>query len=108
MEISNHPILGKRPGGHHVTITFEGKSLQARENQTVASALMSQGIYKLGQSRKMAQARGLFCANGRCCSCFMTIDGQEHVRACMTQVKEGMRIRMNMGDPDVGRDSNEN
>lgn len=104
MEITNHPVLGELPQTKTVTIYFEGNKLVAREGQTIASALIMNGIHKFGNSRKLSQARGLYCANGRCQSCLMTIDGIEHVRACSTLVKDGMIIEKNTGDPDVRRD----
>lgn len=91
-----------------VTIYFEGASFLAREGQTVAAALMENGIYKFGQSRNLSQARGLYCAKGRCQSCLVTIDGVEHVRSCITLVRDGMIIKQSTGDLDVRRDSNEN
>lgn len=106
MEIINHPVLGELADTEPLTIYFEGQELKARPGQTVASALISSGVYKFGHSRKLVQPRGLFCANGRCCSCFMTVNGREHVRTCVTLVEEGMQIKKNMGDPDVRRDAN--
>ena len=103
MEIVNHPVLGELPLSKTVTVYFEGKRLEVREGQTVASALIANGIYKFGNSRKLSQARGLYCANGRCQSCLMTIDGAEHVRACSTLVRDGMTMEKNTGDPDVRR-----
>jgi len=87
--------------GSPVTIYFEGREFRAREGQTVAAALMANGIYKLGQSRNLSQARGLYCGSGRCQSCLMTIDGVEHVRSCITIVRDGMVIKQSIGDPDV-------
>ena len=40
--------------------------MSVRAEQTVASALLGKGVNKLGHSRKLAQARGVFCGNGRC------------------------------------------
>ncbi|WP_284521927.1 2Fe-2S iron-sulfur cluster-binding protein [Cytobacillus pseudoceanisediminis] len=37
----------------------------------------------------------------------MTIDGEDHVRSCMTEVEEGMRIYPNMDDPEVRREFDE-
>ncbi|WP_019119737.1 (2Fe-2S)-binding protein [Brevibacillus massiliensis] len=107
MEILHHPVLGELPDAERITIDFEGRKIEARPGQTVAFALMANGIVALGRSRKLRQARGVYCASGRCCSCFMTIDGREHVRACVTRVRAGMRIRQNTGDPQVGRDLDE-
>ena len=108
MEIANHPVLGILPQDETITIYFEGKELKAREGQTVAGALMAKGVYKFGHSRNLSQARGLYCANGRCQSCLLTIDGVEHVRSCITLVQDGMSIQLSTGDLDVGRNINEN
>lgn len=107
MEITNHPVYGQIEESKVVTIFLEGKPLPAREGQTVAAALMANGIYKLGHSRMSSQPRGLYCANGRCQSCLMTIDGVEHVRSCHTLVKDGMQIKQNTGDIDVRRSPHE-
>lgn len=104
MDILDHPVLGKLPEDDKVEIYFEGEKLVVRSEQTVASALLGKGVYKLGNSRKLAQARGIFCGNGRCHSCLMVIDKVENVRACSTLVKEGMDIKLNSGDPDFRRD----
>lgn len=108
MEITNHPVLGVLPQGKTVTIYFEGKELKAREGQTVAAALMAKGVYKFGHSRNLSQPRGLYCANGRCQSCLMTIDSVEHVRTCITLVRDGMSIKLSTSDPDVRSNINEN
>ena len=108
MEIINHPVLGSLAPAQTVTINFEGRKLQVREGLTVASALMMNGIYKFGLSRNLSQDRGLYCANGRCQSCLMTIDGVEHTRACSTLVRDGMTIVKNTGDPEIGRNSHGN
>lgn len=102
MHIENHPVLGKQLQ-EPVTIYFNGKPLKAYKKQSVAAALMANGEKKLGLSRKLLQSRGLFCSRGRCCSCYMTVNGEDHVRSCMVQVEEGMEIFPNTEDPDVRR-----
>ncbi|MBU5211604.1 (2Fe-2S)-binding protein [Heyndrickxia oleronia] len=107
MHINNHPILGERLHDP-VTIYFNGNPLRAYKKQTVAAALIANGVKKFGESRKLMQARGLFCSRGRCCSCYMTVNGEDHVRTCMKMVEDKMEIFPNMGDPDVRRDSHGN
>jgi sarcosine oxidase, subunit alpha len=106
MRIKNHPILGA-DSHPDINILFEGNKITAKKGETVAAALMANGIRQLGRSRKMNQTRGVFCANGRCCSCFMTIDGSEHMLACQTLVAEGMEVLRDTGDPDVRRNQDE-
>lgn len=106
MHLTNHPVLGK---DDRKTIQFylNNKLLNAKEGQTIAAAIMANGIKKMGVSRKLQQSRGLFCAVGRCYSCFVTVDGLEHVLSCSTLVEEGMKVYSNQSDPDVRRGENE-
>jgi sarcosine oxidase, subunit alpha len=100
MHIKHHPVLGEQLQ-KQVKIFFKDEPLAAYEHQSVAAALMANDIKKLGLSRNLIQPRGLFCSRGRCCSCYMTINGEDHVRTCMTKVEEGMKIYPNDGDPEV-------
>ncbi|GIN20930.1 MAG TPA: (2Fe-2S)-binding protein [Bacillus bacterium] len=86
-----------------VTFYFDGNLMKARRGQTIAGALMANGIRKLGLSRKLQQARGVFCASGRCYSCFVSVNGLDHVLSCMTLVEEGANVYSNNGDPDLRR-----
>jgi sarcosine oxidase subunit alpha len=108
MDIVDHPILGKLVAPKHVTIYFEDKKICAREGITVAAALIAEGVYAPGHSRNLAQARGMYCANGRCQSCLVTVDGVERVRSCHTLVRDGMTITPSPRDPDLTGDSHDN
>ncbi|WP_449354189.1 (2Fe-2S)-binding protein [Virgibacillus natechei] len=98
MLMIEHPVLGKKVE-EEITFYFNGQSLKARQGQTVAAALIANGIKKFGVSRKLFKARGLYCANGRCCSCFVTINGLEHSISCNRIVEEGMIVASTDGDP---------
>lgn len=88
---------------HNVMFTFNGQKLHGKKGQTVAAALYLNGIKNLGISRKLQKPRGMYCGNGRCCSCFVTVDSTDHVLSCMTLLKEGMAVQSNDGDPDIRR-----
>lgn len=105
MQIHIHPVLGEK-FTEEVTFYFNNKPLKAKKGQTVAAALMANGIHNLGTSRKFLQPRGLYCATGRCMSCFVTINGVEHVLSCMTLVDEGMKVFPSNEDPDPGSEIN--
>ncbi|QKY70212.1 (2Fe-2S)-binding protein [Lentibacillus sp. CBA3610] len=107
MQIINHPVL-EDTVNDEITFHLDGKSFKAYKGQTVAAALMANDIKKFGHSRKLQKSRGLYCANGRCCNCFMTIDGLDHVLACMTLVEDNMRISLNNSDPDIRSDRDGN
>lgn len=95
-----------QPISEEVTFYFNGYLLKAIKGQTLAAALMANKIKKFGISRKLQQSRGLFCANGRCCSCFVSVNDLDHVLSCMTLVEEDMRVASNDGDPDMRRGKN--
>ena len=44
--------------------------------------------------RSAATARGPLCAMGTCFECRVRVDGVPHVRACLTPVREGMRVAL--------------
>lgn len=100
MHIKQHPILGEQLQ-KQVTIYFNDEPYTAYEQQSVAAALLANDIKQLGVSRNLVQPRGMFCSRGRCCSCYMTVNGEDHVRTCMTKVVDGMKIFPNNGDPQV-------
>jgi len=96
MRISEHPILEEKRG-EEITFTFEGSELTGYEGETVAAALIANGIKVFRHSPKDNRPRGLFCAIGNCSSCLMNVNGKPNVRTCMTQLKQGMEVRRQKG-----------
>lgn len=92
MRIKNHPIL-KFKRGKRITIFFEGKHIKAYEGESVAAALIADGIKVLSYSKKQKRPRGFFCAIGKCSSCLMNIDSKPNTFACMTLVRDKMKIK---------------
>ncbi|MEM4311857.1 MAG: FAD-dependent oxidoreductase [Nitrososphaerales archaeon] len=72
---------------------FNGKSYEAYEGDTIASALYSIGKYIFSRSFKYHRPRGLLCLSGRCPNCLVEVNGQPNIPACITLVKDGMRVR---------------
>ena len=73
-----------------VTVTFAGRTLHAREGQSVAAALTAAGVRSWRTTRRGHQPRGLFCGIGVCFDCLLTIDGRPAQRACLVPVRDGM------------------
>ena len=92
MKYEEHPIIGVRKKGRNVKIFFEGKEITAEEGEPVAVALLEAGIKDFRVTRKKHEARGVYCAIGRCTDCMMVVDGLSNVRTCVTPVVEGMRV----------------
>ncbi len=98
--ITEHPVLEFKRG-RSLPFTFEGKRLDAFEGETIAAALVANGVKILGWSQKLHRPRGFFCAIGKCSSCLMRVDGVPNVRTCTTQVAEGMMVERQEGKPKV-------
>ena len=80
--------------GKTVTIEFEGTVLQVPETTTVAAAILSQGGKNHTRlSPVSGEERAPYCFMGVCHECLVEIDGIPNQQACITQVKEGMKIR---------------
>ncbi|ODN30209.1 (2Fe-2S)-binding protein [Fervidobacterium thailandense] len=96
--VEQHPILSiptVQPEDL-VTFDFEGTKLQARKGDTIASALIANGIDIFGYTEH-GNPRGFFCAIGKCSSCLVEVDGVPNVRACITPVREGMQVKRQVG-----------
>ena len=94
--ISEHPVLNFKRG-RKIKFTFDGKEIKGFENETIAAALHAAGIKIYGYTAKKGHPRGFFCAIGKCSSCFVVDNGVPNVRACMTKLKENMKVETQKG-----------
>jgi len=78
--------------GDELRITFEGKTITAFEGETLASALLAAGVAAFSLTRT-SEPRLPFCNMGACFDCAVQVDDRELVRACLTDVREGMQVR---------------
>jgi sarcosine oxidase subunit alpha len=72
-----------------ITLTIDGRRIQAEEGSTVAVAMLQAGIRResvTGAPREPA------CGMGTCWECRATVDGVAGVRTCLTRVTEGMEV----------------
>jgi sarcosine oxidase subunit alpha len=97
--IERHPILTIPPRSE-VTFTWKGRSVEALEGETLASALFAAGIRVFGHHAKDGAAQGLFCANGQCAQCLVLADGVP-VKSCMELVRPGVRVEPVEGLPEL-------
>ncbi len=98
VRIEEHPILTFPKDRRKIEFTFEGKKMVGYEGDTIASALIAQGVKVFSYSHKSKRPRGFFCAVGKCSSCLMMVNGIRNVRTCITPLKDGMDIRRNDED----------
>lgn len=83
-----------------VGFTFDGEQMRAEDGQTIAAALMAEGITSWRITRFGGSPRGILCGIGVCYDCLLTLNGEPNVRACVTQVQSGDDVRRQDG---VGR-----
>jgi predicted molibdopterin-dependent oxidoreductase YjgC len=83
--------------GKPVTFTFDGKSMEGREGDTIASALQAAEVRVFRESINLRRPRGFFCAIGRCANCSMVVDGVPNTKVCVTWLKEGMVVETQHG-----------
>lgn len=78
--------------GRALKVWVNGASVDAYDGETVATVLLSAGLWGMRRSRRRGEPRGLYCGMGVCFECLVTVEDLGAVRACLTPVVEGMRI----------------
>jgi len=99
--ITSHPIL-QVTKKNIIEFYWQNKSLKAKAGDTIASALIANGIDIFGHHPKDGSPLGLFCANGQCSQCMVIVDGKP-IKSCMTLVKPGMSVKPLDGLPDISQ-----
>ncbi|WP_106497803.1 (2Fe-2S)-binding protein [Lentibacillus sp. Marseille-P4043] len=90
--ILEHPVLGKLEANNYVSFTFNNKDYKGLANESIAAALLANGIRTLRHHEESGTPRGIYCNIGHCFECRVTVNGQQGVRACLTPLQEGMII----------------
>ena len=73
-------------------IYLDDKPFRARSGQTIAEALVANGVTTFRITRN-GKPRGPYCNMGVCFECRTIIDGRANTRACMTPATPGCRIQ---------------
>lgn len=92
--IHNHPILGNYPFKKEIFFYFNNKKLIAFEGETIAAALLANGIKVFKKSKKNKENRSLLCGIGRCNDCMMTVNGQQNVKTCINFIENQMKVEI--------------
>lgn len=88
----NHPILGKLEDREKVSFQFDGRRYEAFKDETIAAALLANGIRKLRVHEESGSPRGIYCNIGHCMECRVTVNHQANVRACLTVIEKDMVV----------------
>ncbi len=89
--IQAHPILNVERG-KKVNFQWQTQPCTGYENETIASALIANGIQIFQHHAKDHSPQGLFCANGQCSQCMVLVDGLP-TKSCMEFIHDGMKIQ---------------
>jgi len=85
------------PDGHglergvQLSLTLDGRTVNAYEGETVAAVLLAEGHIATRKTRS-GSPRGVYCGMGVCFDCLVVVDGVPNTRACVTWVREGMDV----------------
>ena len=80
-----------------IAISVEGRRVQAREGETLATALLTAGAVPLRRTAVSGAPRAPLCLMGVCFDCLVEVDGMQNVQSCMVEVREGMQVRLAQG-----------
>jgi thioredoxin reductase len=92
-----------RKGRHDapdISFTFDGSPVRAKDGDSLASALVSQGIYGLKESLDGGR-RGVFCGMGVCNECAVVVNGELGKLACMTPAIDGAIVQHQPAYPEI-------
>lgn len=82
--------------GKPIEINFNGGPITCFEGETIATALLAEGINEFGTTRAGAPRQPL-CNMGTCFDCAVVVDGTPLTRSCLTYVADGMDIATSEG-----------
>ena len=80
-----------------VSLSIDGKPIEARPGDTVAAALLAAGFQHCRTSAVSGQLRAPYCMMGVCFDCLVNIDGVGNRQSCLVPVREGMRVELQLG-----------
>ena len=90
--------------GGALSFRFDGRPHRGIDGDTIASALLADGVDVLSRSFKYHRPRGVLCAAGRCPNCLVEVDGEPNVRTCVTPLRPGMTVRRQNAWPSLRLD----
>jgi predicted molibdopterin-dependent oxidoreductase YjgC len=88
--------LGRAPDDARFTFFVDGRAIEARAGETIATALAAAGVRTLRRTAKLDEPRGVYCVMGVCWECVVRVDGRV-VRACVTPATPSLAVET-LGD----------
>lgn len=82
-----------------IRFRFAGRRLTGVLGDTLATALLRNGVRVFDRSIKRRRRRGVSCFEGHCMSCMLEVDGEADILACRTPLVAGMDVRPQLASP---------
>lgn len=96
LRLNRHPITGEafetKP---KAVIEVDGRPMAATAGESLAGALWANGYFEMRRDDLTGTGRGMYCGIGHCHECRVTVDGFDHIRSCLTPVRDGMKVSLN-------------
>ena len=86
-----------RPDRGMIIFLFEGREIRAREDDSIAAALLAAGIFATRTTPVRDAPRGPFCMMGACFDCLAEVNGVGGVQTCLVRARPGMRVSLQQG-----------
>jgi D-hydroxyproline dehydrogenase subunit gamma len=85
------------PARAPLRFTFDGAAMTAYAGDTVAAALLSNGVVANRETPVSGAPRGAYCMMGVCFECLVVIDGVGNRQGCLVPLEDGMAIQTQRG-----------
>jgi predicted molibdopterin-dependent oxidoreductase YjgC len=97
-------MFHRLPDPHALTVTLsaDGRTIAAQPGDSVAAALLANGILTCRTTPVSGAPRAPYCMMGVCFECLVTVDGIGSRQACLIPVADGMRIETQRGKREIG------
>jgi predicted molibdopterin-dependent oxidoreductase YjgC len=83
--------------GTRLSFTFDGRALIGRDGDTVAAALLANGVTICRETPVSGAPRAPYCLMGVCFDCLVVMDGVGNRQGCLVPLRQGMRIETQHG-----------
>jgi thioredoxin reductase/bacterioferritin-associated ferredoxin len=83
--------------GKEIEIFIDNHPIRAYEGETIGAVLTAIGIRQIRHAPQLKDPRGLYCCTGSCYGCLVTVNGRPNERACVTPVRSGQHITLQVG-----------
>jgi hypothetical protein len=80
-----------------VAVTVEGRTIVVPAGASAAAAVLAAGFDSIRETPGEGSERAPYCMMGVCFDCLAEIDDVPNRQSCMVEVRDGMRIRRQIG-----------